>query len=304
MTVIEVGGVDEWAAVCSRHFVPLAVRGGDDAFAAQLASVELGDGVTVTKVASTRSDVIRDRGMLREHPRDDILLSIQGRGIGFVCQDGRTATLGRGASAIYDSSAAYELRFPAAMSELVLQVPRETIGVDSRTLRQLTAHSIAAGEGSIPALTAVLCGAFDDFGSEMLRSPGARIADTVVELLRSTIRSLLDPRERATMGRAALTTSIRQFIEANCTDPRLNPAAVAAHHHISIRQLQLLLADAGESPAELIRRSRLDVARTLLDRGLPVQASASRSGFEDPGTFTRAFKRAYAMLPSDVMSRS
>jgi AraC-like DNA-binding protein len=283
--------------------VPLAVRGGDDRFVARLAPIELGDGVTVTKVASETSEVIRDRGMLREHPRDDILLSIQGRGIGFVCQDGRTATIGRGASALYDSSAEYALKFPAAISELVLQVPRSTIGVDSRTLRQITARSIPAAEGSIPALTAVLCGAFDDFGSEVLRSPGggaARITDTVVDLLRSTIRSLLDPRERGTMGRGALTASIQQFIEANCTDPRLTPAVVAARHHISIRQLQVLLADAGESPAELIRRARLRVARTFLDRGVPVQAAAARSGFEDPGTFTRAFKRAYAMLPSEV----
>jgi AraC-like DNA-binding protein len=304
MTVVEVNGIDAWAEACSRNFVPLAVRSGDEGFAARLASVDLGDGLTVTKVVSAGSDVIRDHRMLRAHPRDDVLLSIQGRGVGFVCQEGRTAAIGHGASALYDSSSAYTLRFPSAMSELVLQVPRSALGLDPGALRQITARPIASGAGSVPALTAVLCGAFDDFGRELLRAPSgsAAIAHTVVDLLRSTIRSLLDPRERGVMGRAALTVSAHQYIEANCADPDLTPAAVAAHHHISIRQLQVLLADAGESPAELIRRSRLSVARGLLDRGLPVAEAAARAGFEDPGTFTRAFKRTYSMLPSEVFS--
>lgn len=304
MTVVEVNGIDAWAEACSRNFVPLAVRSGDDAFAARLASIELGDGVTVTKVASAGSDVIRDHGMLRAHPRDDVLLSIQGRGVGLVCQEGRIATIGRGASALYDASSAYALRFPSTMSELVLQVPRSALGLDSSTLRQITARPIAAGAGSVAAMTAVLCGAFDDFGREVLRAPGggSTIGHTVVDLLRSTIRSLLDPTARGAMGRAALTASVRQFIQVNCTDPGLTPAAVAAHHHISIRQLQVLLADGGESPAELIRRSRLDVARGLLVGGQSVAAAAARAGFEDPGTFTRAFKRAYAMLPSELLA--
>lgn len=99
-------------------------------------------------------------------------------------------------------------------------------------------------------------------------------------------------------NRELLIDRIRHFIVENATDPSLEPTVVAKTHHVSLRLLQGLFADAGSSPAKFIRDQRLTHARRLLDGGESITRAASLSGFSDLGTFTRAFRRRFGCTPS------
>jgi len=300
MSAVNVVGVDEWAAVCSRSFVPLSVRSGDDRFSASLSEVRLTDSVSVTRVRSTGSEVFRDRAMIRRNPRDDVLLSIQGRGRGAVHQADRRAAIAGGSAALYDASRPYLLEFPAAMSEIVIQLPRATLGLPNAAVAEITARRIDPAMGSLAVLTSLVCGVFDDFGGSGGDSSGERIASAVIDLLRTTLRAGLGTGSSGLLGREANRATILHFIQTNHLDPSVTPAAIAVRHRMSLRQLQLLLADVGESPADLLRRLRLAHAQRLLEQGASVGLAAAASGFDDTGTFTRAFKRTYGRLPSDV----
>jgi PAS domain S-box-containing protein len=105
------------------------------------------------------------------------------------------------------------------------------------------------------------------------------------------------PRPSRLSGRAVLVAEMRRFVADNATDPSLDPATVAKAHHVSVRLLQALFADHGCSPAGYIRDVRLSRARALLRRGEPVTRAGRLSGFADPGTFTRAFRRRYGCTP-------
>jgi AraC-like DNA-binding protein len=94
---------------------------------------------------------------------------------------------------------------------------------------------------------------------------------------------------------------MRTFVAENVTDPRLSPEVLAHTHHISLRLLQSLFSDCGLSPASYIREQRLAHAKALLCRGETVTRSALLSGFSDPGTFTRAFRRRYGSTPSEFV---
>lgn len=107
------------------------------------------------------------------------------------------------------------------------------------------------------------------------------------------------PRPSRLPGRAVLTDQMRRFVADNATDPALDPATVARAHHVSVRLLQALFADHGCSPAGYIRDVRLSRARELLRAGEPVTRAGRLSGFADPGTFTRAFRRRYGCTPSE-----
>ncbi|RPK79948.1 helix-turn-helix domain-containing protein [Streptomyces sp. ADI98-10] len=100
-----------------------------------------------------------------------------------------------------------------------------------------------------------------------------------------------------------LVRAIRSFIGGNLHDPRLTPAAVAAAHHISTRHLHRLFQQEGTTVAALIRDRRLERAcRDLADPGLvdtPVHAIAARCGFGAPAHFSRVFRAAHGMSPSD-----
>ena len=81
-----------------------------------------------------------------------------------------------------------------------------------------------------------------------------------------------------------------------------DPAAVARAHHVSLRLLQALFAESGSSPARFIRDQRLIEARRLLDGGESISRAGSLSGFPDPGTFTRAFRRRFGCTPSAFLN--
>ncbi|MGW1296702.1 AraC family transcriptional regulator [Streptomyces sp. NPDC002533] len=100
-----------------------------------------------------------------------------------------------------------------------------------------------------------------------------------------------------------LVLAVRSFIGGNLHDPLLTPAAVAAAHHISTRHLHRLFQQEGTTVAALIRSRRLERARRdLSDPGLadtPVHAIAARCGFGSPAHFSRVFRAAHGMSPSD-----
>ncbi len=103
--------------------------------------------------------------------------------------------------------------------------------------------------------------------------------------------------------RRALRTQIHEFIDHHLDDPALTPRQIALAHHISLRTLQKLFADADTTPAAWIRRRRLQRChRDLTDARLashPIHTIARRWGFSDAAHFSRLFHRTYGRTPSD-----
>jgi len=59
-----------------------------------------------------------------------------------------------------------------------------------------------------------------------------------------------------------------------------------------------------QSPAELVRRIRLDEARRLLEEtALPLKDVSERSGLGDPSTMWRAFTRHVGVTPARYRQR-
>lgn len=101
----------------------------------------------------------------------------------------------------------------------------------------------------------------------------------------------------------ALPARIDAFIGHNLGDPELSPSVVAARHGISLRRLQLLFRERGESVAAVIRRRRLERCREdLADPGqltVPVHTVALRWGFTNASVFSRLFRETYGASPSE-----
>ncbi|MFJ7270568.1 helix-turn-helix domain-containing protein [Streptomyces sp. NPDC099050] len=99
----------------------------------------------------------------------------------------------------------------------------------------------------------------------------------------------------------ALLTRIDTFIGHNLGDPELSPSVVAARHGLSLRRLQLLFRERGESVAAAIRRRRLERCREdLSDPGrlaVPVHTVALRWGFTNASVFSRLFRATYGAGP-------
>jgi AraC-like DNA-binding protein len=96
---------------------------------------------------------------------------------------------------------------------------------------------------------------------------------------------------------------VKTFIQRHLHDPELTPAAVAAAHHISVSYLHRLFRDQDTTVSGWIRQQRLDHVRRDLDdpaqSAVPLHEVAARRGFAHPAVFSRAFRAAYGIPPSD-----
>ena len=84
-------------------------------------------------------------------------------------------------------------------------------------------------------------------------------------------------------------------------------SAVAAAHGISVRTVHLAFAEGGTTVSRWIRDRRLRVCYRELARADSQQTVtdiAFRWGFCDAAHFSRVFKRAYGITPSDVRQQA
>ncbi|MDQ0729148.1 helix-turn-helix domain-containing protein [Microbacterium sp. W4I20] len=133
----------------------------------------------------------------------------------------------------------------------------------------------------------------------------------VEQLIVEMSGAILLDRAGATLGhgspRAVLRDKAMAVIAQQCGDPSLTPNQVAREVQSSLRQLQLVFAEAENSVADEIRRQRARLARTLLVDSrydvLSVEQIAKRAGFRSPMSLRRAIAEAYNTTPRALRSQ-
>nr|WP_237528273.1 helix-turn-helix domain-containing protein [Streptomyces sp. SID337] len=137
-----------------------------------------------------------------------------------------------------------------------------------------------------------------------------RLTHTLVDLVGHLAAQHLDsdlslPAESRTR---ALLLQVQSHVRRHLRDPGLNPDSIAAAHHISTRYLHRLFQEQGVTVSAWIRQLRLERCRRALANpalaAVPVGAIAARWGFTRPAVFTRAFRAAYGLTPSEVRARA
>ena len=129
---------------------------------------------------------------------------------------------------------------------------------------------------------------------------GVAAANAALELLRAAVEPCVPTGRDA--AREAMRAEIRRYVKTHLQDPDLGPASIARAYAISVRALHALFEDVDASVAGLVRSERL--ARCLEDLQRPNGGSvtdiAFRWGFCDAAHFSRVFKRAFGITPSEV----
>ncbi|MGW3951869.1 AraC-like ligand-binding domain-containing protein [Streptomyces sp. NPDC004752] len=185
-----------------------------------------------------------------------------------------------------------------------LFIPRKLLPLPENAIDSLIMRRLSAREG-IGALLAQFLTQVSRDSDSYRPDDGPRLGTVAVDLLCALFAHALDvgsslPPET---HRQTLVLRICAFIQQHLHDPHLTPRTVAAAHHISTSYLHRLFQDEEETVAASIRRQRLERARRDLSepglRTIPIHAIAARWGFPRASDFTRAFRAAYDMPPSD-----
>jgi AraC-like DNA-binding protein len=260
--------------------------------------------IKIFEVRSSFCVLSRTPSTIRRHDPEygKVELVLEGKMV--VGQDGRQAILGAGDFTIHDLTRPFEIIGIGDVRLVSVMFPLFMVSMPRTRLRDLTATRMDGSSGSgalLASFLAVLSSKLD----HILPQEEGGISSAVGDLLAATLAQLVG--DDATIGtegpRSVLVTRIRNFVEAEVADPGLNPASIAAAHHISLRQLHRLFEREDMTVTELIRTHRLEGCRyDLADpalRGQSISAIATRWGISDSAKFSRMFRAAYDVSPRE-----
>ncbi|MEU6734340.1 AraC family transcriptional regulator [Streptomyces physcomitrii] len=183
-------------------------------------------------------------------------------------------------------------------------VPRRLVPIPAHNVDTLLARPLPTGEG-VGALFGQLLLRLTEESDTYRPADRARLGTVVADMFAAVLAHHLDA-ERSIppeSHRRTLFLRTQDFIRRNLHDPWLTADTVAAAHHISTRYLYRLYQDNGLTVRAWIRDQRLErSARELADPArvhLRINELATRWGFSHPAAFSRAFRDAHGLAPSD-----
>lgn len=297
----------DYREAVTASFVPLDVsRVGVDPFWGRLRTVDV-EPVHVSEVSASPHLVERTSTLLAAPDPSYYKASLQVSGTGLLIQDGREAVLQPGDLAIYDTGRPYSLVFEEDMRMLVLMFPREHLGLPPDIVKQLTAHRFSSDDG----LGAMIIPFLQNVSQNLDRVGGVtgpRLVQSAIDLITTMFASELDLEADPADSHQLLMQQIRRYIDLHLGQPELGPTQIAAAHYISIRHLHGLFREKGTTVSTWVREQRLEKCRRdLIDpllAHLSVGSVAARWGFVDAAHFSRIFKAAYDMAPSELRART
>ncbi|MFB6516698.1 helix-turn-helix domain-containing protein [Streptomyces sp. NPDC056401] len=317
-SVVSSGGVpagerfDWYADIISREVMPAALSSERPAdFQGEAAVVDLGP-LRASKFTLSPLRSRRTPALIRRGDPEQYQLALLRSGVTSMSQQRNACTVGAGDLMLWDTSLPSDNTMHAdggRVRATILMLPRDVLPLRPERLERLLARRIP-GDRGIAAILASFMAALEDHAAECEPEELARLGTVAVDLATACLAQHLDAEDRIPSEARAevLLRRIHAFIEHHLGDPELGPPAIAARHNISVRGLHQLFRGQGETVQARIRRRRLEQCRT--DLGRPelaahrVQSIAARWGFGGPVAFSRAFREAYGLTPTEYRALS
>ncbi|WP_262403325.1 AraC family transcriptional regulator [Actinomadura sp. CNU-125] len=308
--------IDYWRELVARSRAPVELSVDRDRFEARERTLRLGtgpDAVTVLATATSPATVRRTPRLVRLADPEVLYLSLVLRGdVEVVCGD-REFRYGPAQWAAHDSSRPATIRLAGGSGPFEcagVVVPKRLLSVPADRIGRAVGPPLPGRDGIGGLLAVTLTNIIADPGAYR-PSDGPRLATVLADLVSALLAHALDADGAAdgTDGappearRRTLLLRAHEFIDRHLQDPDLDPAAVAAAHHISVSYLHRLFSAEGVTVAAWIRLRRLEHARLALAdpalRAVPVHRIAAMWGFTHHSAFSRAFRDAFGLAPSD-----
>lgn len=211
---------------------------------------------------------------------------------------------------INDSSVPWEIRTGKdPVTAVGLELPKALVPLPRGAHCRSIPKRVPAGTGIGALLAHILSQLIADTACYR-PSDGPRLGGVVTDLVTALFAHALEAENNLPPDthRRALLLRIKKFIQEHLHDPQLTPTGVAAAHHISTSYLHRLFENEEATVAAWIRRRRLEAARRdLVDPALsscPIHTVAARCGFPRAADFSRAFRAAYNITPTEYRSRA
>lgn len=296
---------DDWRASVSElfHGLEVGVRPQDNSTLTRLKYFECG-GVTVCNIRGPEQLVKRSSSATRNTETDQIGVMRIDAGCTNIEQGGRRLSLQAGDVILFSNALPYTFEMLGPMGHSLILFHRSSFQSETRSIDRFGLTRLEAGTSRrmlSVALRQLVAGApsmrFDE-----LQNLGSPMLQLALACLRTGQQG------NSSMARQKVSQSlldrIRADIRDSLHDPKLSPSWIALKHGISLRYLHKLFASDGGTMMGFVREERLAGClremRSCSSRP-HIGAISARWGFEDEGSFRRAFRMAYGQPPSRLL---
>ncbi|MET8583523.1 helix-turn-helix domain-containing protein [Streptomyces collinus] len=303
---------DWYSDIVSREVMPAALSSEQPAdFQGEAAVLDLGE-IRASRFTLSPLRSRRTAAMIRRGDPEEYQLALLHKGSTSLSQNRNECTVGAGDLMLWDTSRPSDNQMAPSGGQAratILLLPRRIMPLSTQRLDQMLARRLPGDQG-MTAILASFMTSLEDHAAECTPEALRRLSTVIIDLVTACLAQHLDTEDGlpAEVRTRALVQRIHAFIEHNLGDPELNPSVVAAHHNISVRTLHQLFHDQEETVHSRIRRRRLEQCRAELARpdlrSRPVSAVAARWGFSGPVVFSRSFREAYGVSPTEFRALS
>lgn len=278
----------------------VALPSAPDATWARMEFSDLG-GPSLFTSASSSFRLARSRRHVTMEGPALVALAVQTAATAGFGQLGQEHLIGPGELMLNDLTAAYRYGWTGDGGSCAFQVPHELLGLPVPVTRAAAARLAAS---PLYDLTRTHLAYLHRHRDGLEHDPAARaLGRATLELVRALILSASGATTAPSDTAAELRERAIAYIDLHLSNPALTPAAVAAAHHVSVRQLYKVFALANLSVEQTIIGLRLEAARRELARpghpSLTVSEAARRCGFANLSHFARRFRQRYGISPRE-----
>jgi len=275
-----------------------------DGFKGSIARVAL-PGVEVCRIQSTQQKVARTPVMAADTEHEQVLVTVQRRGIGHISQDGRTARLQPGEMALFSTARPYTLGFDAGFEQTLLILPVTQVHHLLGAADALYATTLAPATGPQQLLQG-LADTLTQGQQAVPPGPASRhLGQALLHTLAAAVESCrpthaIAPASRGPLG-AYHRARVHAVINQHLADPHLGIELIAAQVQLSPAHIHRLFETEPATVAATIRLRRLQACQhDLADPNLvhrTVSEIAYSWGFNQAAHFSRLFKQTFGMSP-------
>lgn len=253
---------------------------------------------SISTIAANECRVTRPERAARRSDVGYLKLMWQRSGRMLVEQDGTSTQLQRGMATICDTGRPYRLWLAEDTSLLILTMPYSAIPGWEKISQKVCATALEDRTTLKAAVSAAMSLLHDP---EDIDPSGAdSVLQAIQWMLSASLHRAVSPVKTSP---AVKLDRVHQHILTHIDDPDLSPDELASALHISRRTLYQLFKEKDVTPSRFIRDVRLDA----VCKALASPRNAHRSifdialdhGFTDSASFSRMFKAAFGMAPSD-----
>ena len=234
---------------------------------------------------------------LRRNPGEYVGVLMVHHGTEVFSQQGTTATVTPGTAALWDGVRHVDCATGGHLVKHTMFVPREALVREVPDLDAIFVRTLPASD-TLQLLRGWLNVAR---GQAVLDPEAARTAERMaVDLL---VAAIDQARDGSRGTQAVLRAQVKAFLDEHLDDPDLTLDTVARASAISLRYLHLLFEGTGETAREYLRHRRLERAHAILLRHgdrVSVAEVARRCGFDNPSSFSRAYRARYGQSPREA----